>query len=217
MSFIISLGGRDFAPQRIFCIGRNYAEHARELANETPRTPVVFMKPAVCLVAPGAVLQRPPYGRELHHEAEVVVMIGKEGRCIAEKQVAEYIAGVTLGLDLTLRDVQRELTRSGLPWELSKAFEQSAPLGEMVPCDAGIDLGGLEFRCLVNGVLRQHGNTRDMVFSIPTLVRFLSEHWFLRSGDMIFTGTPAGVGPLQSGDEVTVTADGIGTFSWNLA
>jgi len=208
-------------PHRIFCIGRNYHEHIKELASapsqlESPKEPVVFMKPVPSLVPPGEVLRLPPYGRELHHEAEVVVLIGREGKGLHEEQAGSYIAGITLGLDLTLRDVQNELKSKGLPWELCKAFDQSAPIGEFLPYGKGsmIDLRNIPIKCTVNGALRQNGNSRDMIFPIKTLISYLSKRWILKPGDLIYTGTPSGVGPLRSGDKITIGNEQVGEFSW---
>lgn len=211
------MGKRVIEPRRIFCIGRNYREHVRELENETPAEPVVFMKPVACLARKGQTLRRPPYGEDLQHEAEAVVLIGKEGAAIDEAAASSYIAGISLGLDLTLRDVQKQLKAKGLPWELAKAFDQSAPIGQFIPFDDSIDLENISFKCFVNGRLRQEGNTKDMIFPIKTLIRFLSLRWRLMPGDLIYTGTPAGVGPLVSGNKITLESDLIGRFSWEMA
>lgn len=215
----------NFVPHRIFCIGRNYQEHIKELAtvlpasrgDSAPLEPAVFMKPVPCLVPEGFDLHRPPYGRELHHEVEIVVLIGREGRNLPEDQAGTHIAGITLGLDLTLRDVQNDLKKQGLPWELSKAFDESAPMGELIAYDEkSVDLEDIAFTCSVNGTLRQQGNSRDMIFPIRTIISFLSRRWILKPGDIIYTGTPSGVGPLVSGDHITIAGDRIGKFSWQV-
>ncbi len=217
MQFIIK--DQPFKPFRIFCIGKNYDEHIKELGgNKRPDEPVVFMKPVSNIVAPGVSLFYPSYGAELHHEAEVVLLIGKEGKNIPEDDAYSHIAGVTLGLDLTLRDVQSKLKKSGLPWELSKSFEQSAPLGNFKAYDPNaIDLENLPFSCFVNGDLRQNGNTKDMIFPIKSLVRALSGWWTLRTGDIIFTGTPSGVGPLKVRDKIKIESPHVGSFEWEVA
>lgn len=201
---------------RIFCIGRNYAEHARELGDEPPGEPVVFMKPWTCLLPPGGQVRYPPHGRELHHEAELVVRVGRGGRDIPARQALDHLDAVTLGLDLTLRDVQRDLKRQGLPWEKAKAFEGAAPLGQWVPLGAATEPGGIGFRCLVNGELRQRGHGGDMLFPVPELIAHLSGIWTLVPGDLVFTGTPAGVGPLVPGDRVVLESEAIGTFAWDV-
>ena len=213
----ISVNGQLFAPNRIFCIGKNYDEHVKELGGKTPEEPVVFMKPVSSIVAPGESLFMPRHGNLLHHEVEVVLLIGREGRDIPQANALSFIAGVSLGLDLTLRDVQVQLKKAGLPWELSKSFEQSAPLGLFNAYHPGsIDLENLSFTCSVNGELRQQGNTRDMLFPIKSLIHMLSGWRTLRPGDIVFTGTPSGVGPLKAGDRVDIESPGTGLFSWTL-
>lgn len=208
-----------FAPYRIFCIGKNYGEHIRELGGkQNPDEPVVFMKPVCNIVAPGETLYPPPFGNELHHEVEVVLSIGKEGKNIPESKAISHISDITLGLDLTLRDVQKKLKTAGLPWERSKSFEQSAPLGIFKKYHPEkIDLENLPFSCSVNGHRRQKGNTGEMIFSISNLIQTLSNWWTLKPGDIIFTGTPAGVGPLKPGDRIEVESPVIGSFSWNIS
>tara|TARA_Y100001960_G_scaffold259075_1_gene278801 strand:+ start:397 stop:1017 length:621 start_codon:yes stop_codon:yes gene_type:complete len=157
------------------------------------------------------------YGAELHHEVEVVLLIGKEGKNIPDEDSLSYIACATVGLDLTLRDIQGKLKKAGHPWELSKAFEQSTPLGSFYPYEKNtIDLENLSFSCGVNGEIRQNGNTRDMIFSIKTLIRKLSQWWTLKQGDIVFTGTPSGVGPLIPGDRIEIESPLIGSYSWEL-
>ena len=213
----ISVNGQLFAPNRIFCIGKNYDEHVKELGGKTPEEPVVFMKPVSSIVAPSESLFMPRHGNLLHHEVEVVLLIGREGQDIPQANALSFIAGVSLGLDLTLRDVQVQLKKAGLPWELSKSFEQSAPLGLFKAYHPGsIDLENLSFTCSVNGELRQQGNTRDMLFPIKSLIHMLSRWWTLRPGDIVFTGTPSGVGPLKAGDRVDIESPGTGLFSWTL-
>jgi 2-keto-4-pentenoate hydratase/2-oxohepta-3-ene-1,7-dioic acid hydratase in catechol pathway len=204
-------------PYRVFCIGRNYGEHVKELQNEIPREPVVFMKPIPSLVAEGHTLHIPPYGKELQHEVEVVLLITRPGKFIPEERATEHIGGITLGLDLTLRDVQNELRREGLPWELCKGFDQSAPLGAFVPRAVSMNLRNIPFSCSVNGVVRQRANTGEMLFPIATIIRYLSGWWELKPGDIVFTGTPSGIGLLRSGDKITIESERIGRFSWQFA
>ncbi len=211
----IKINNQVYTPQRVFCIGRNYAEHARELRSELPQSPVVFMKPPDCLVPPGKRIPFPAHGKELHFEAELVVVIGLSGMPVNEEDAREWVAGLTLGLDLTLRDVQQELKEKGLPWELSKAFEQSAPLGDtaIIPPHT---LEDLSFECRVNGEIRQTGRVQEMIFSIPRLICELGKIWVWRPGDLIYTGTPAGVGPLAPGDVIEVSGPLLGSFSWSM-
>ena len=201
---------------RIFCIGRNYAEHIRELSNTTPENPVIFIKPATCLVKPGERIHFPKHGRELHHEVEIVVKIGSEGRVAKDEEAPSFISAITVGLDLTLRDVQNDLKKKGLPWEIAKAFEQSAPIGDFVPYDWSVNLNDISFGCRVNGKERQSGNSRDMISSIPQLIVEISKIWVLQPGDMIYTGTPSGVGPLKIGDTIQIESNLTGAFSWSF-
>jgi acylpyruvate hydrolase len=201
---------------RVFCIGRNYVEHVHELSNVLPTKPVVFIKPASCLVGPGEEIHFPKHGNELHHEVEIVVKVGREGRAQTEEEALSFISALTVGLDLTLRDVQGELKKKGLPWEIAKAFEQSAPIGDFIAYDQTLDLNNISFGCKVNGIERQRGNTGEMIFSVERLLVELSKVWLLRPGDLIYTGTPSGVGPLKIGDSIEVDSDPTGSFSWKI-
>lgn len=204
-------------PGRIFCVAKNYAAHVREMDSSTPPAPVVFMKPASSLVPAGTRIRYPAHGRELHHEVEIVLRVGARGRNIPAEAAPGVIDAVTVGLDLTLRDVQRDLKAAGLPWEAAKAFDQSAPVGEFLPITAPTDLDDIDFGCWVNGEPRQRGNTRDMLFPVDTLISHISGIWALEPGDLIFTGTPDGVAALVPGDRVEVEASDIGEFAWDIA
>jgi len=213
---------------RIFCIGRNYAEHIKELGGKVPsaapaaaRGPddaecVVFMKPASCVVPPGQPVPLPRGHGSVHHEAELVVLLSGGDRDVPVERGLDHVAALTLGLDLTLRDLQNELKKKGAPWELCKAFDHSAPLGEWTPYQ-GQDLQALEFACDVNGARRQAGHTRDMLFPVARLVHILSRSWALQAGDIVYTGTPAGVGPLQPGDVVALSSPALGRHQWRCA
>ncbi len=201
---------------RIFCIGRNYAEHIKELGNTADDACVVFMKPASCVVPVGQRVVLPRNRGSVHHEAELVVMLGGGGADVAVERALENVAALTLGLDLTLRDLQNELKKKGAPWELAKSFDFAAPLGDWKPY-SGQDLQGLEFSCDVNGARRQSGHTRDMLFPVARLIHILSRSWALAPGDIIYTGTPAGVGPLVPGDRITLAGPALGHFEWLCA
>jgi 2-keto-4-pentenoate hydratase/2-oxohepta-3-ene-1,7-dioic acid hydratase in catechol pathway len=203
-------------PHRIFCIGKNYAEHVAELAHlghAADGDCVVFMKPASCIVPEGEPIVLPRDQGEVHHEAELVVMLTGGGRDIPEDEATSCIAGLTLGLDLTLRELQTTLKNKGKPWELAKAFDDAAPLGDFKPY-LDQDLQALEFTCHVNGVLRQHGRTAEMLYPVARQIHILSRTWALQPGDLIYTGTPKGVGPLRPGDRVELAAPQIGRFAW---
>ncbi len=201
---------------RIFCIGRNYVDHAKELGNEVPDEPVVFMKPASALRGSGDEILIPDFADEVHYETELVVQISKEGYNISEKDAQDYISGITVGLDLTLRGIQSELKEKGLPWERAKAFDGSALLGNFVPFDKNIDLENLKFQCLVNDKLKQDGNTANMLFPVKKIITILSTWWQLAPDDIIYTGTPQGVGPLKPGDKITILSEHTGVFSWTV-
>ena len=201
--------------RRIFCIGRNYAEHAKEMGSALPPEPVVFMKPATSLVGEGAKLMLPRERGSVHHEMELVLALGREARDLTPAAASGILAGVALGLDLTLRDEQARLKQAGAPWELAKAFDGSAVVGRFAAAPLKFDPQALDMLCTVNGQVRQTGNTRDMLFPIPAILAFLSSRWRLLPGDLVFTGTPAGVGPLRPGDRVEISSAALGSFGWD--
>jgi acylpyruvate hydrolase len=204
-----------YAPRRVFCIGRNYAAHIAEMGAADDDACVVFMKPPTSLVPCGEPVQLPRGVGAVHHEVELVVALGAGGRQVPADRARELVAAATLGLDLTLRDLQDGLKERGRPWELAKAFDASAPLGRWVDA-AGLDLGAVELSCRVNGELRQQGSTAQMLFPVERLIEILSRTWELLPGDVIFTGTPAGVGPVLPGDEVAAESPQLGSWSWRL-
>ena len=187
---------------KIFCIGRNYAEHARELKNEIPKEPVIFMKPKNALVPTNNPVYFPDFTVDLQYECEIVLRICKNGKHIQEKFARRYYDQLTLGIDFTARDLQSQLKTAGLPWEKAKAFDQSAALGDLVPISEDMDLGHLEFRLDKNGQTVQQGNSADMLFGFDALLAHISRYFTLNIGDLIYTGTPAGVGRLQIGDHL---------------
>lgn len=187
---------------KILCIGRNYEEHARELKNPVPAEPVVFSKPDSALLKNNAPFFIPSFAREFHHEVEIVIRIDRLGKNIDEKFAHRYYSEIGLGIDFTARDLQDELKKKGLPWEKSKAFDGSAVISEFVPVTRYPDLNNLPFHLLINGELRQKGNTRDMIFSFDQLIAHVSRYFTLKIGDLIFTGTPSGVGPVAIGDRL---------------
>ena len=212
----LSVGTDHYTPCRVFCIGMNYVDHIRELNNPLPASPVVFMKPATSLVAAGDPVIYPSHGHDLHYETEVVVLVGREGRPKTDTEARAAIGGLSLGLDMTLRDLQLALRPKGNPWELCKAFDYSAPVGKFVPLADSLDLAHLAFTGKVNGVVRQQGNTSDLVFSITALIQYLGGIWKLLPGDLVYTGTPVGVGPVVRGDRITVEAPWCGRFEWTI-
>ncbi len=201
---------------RIFCIGRNYLDHVNELNNKRPFSPVIFMKPLSCLVEQGSPIRFPSHAKVLHHEVEIVLVVGKSGRVSDASEALSYIDGVTIGLDLTLRDLQKALKDKGLPWEKAKAFDGSSPIGNLIKRTEDIDLGNIDFGCRVNDDLKQEGNSGEMLFSIPELLVEISKIWQLEAGDLIYTGTPAGVGPLEVGDRIEIFSSVTEKFGWDV-
>jgi len=212
----LKISQNEYIAQRIFCIGQNYSEHIKEMKSDIPKSPVIFSKPSTSLVAPGEAIEFPKHGNLLHHEVEIVVFIGKEGKAASLPEAKSYIAGISIGLDLTMRDVQKALRDKGRPWEISKAFDKSAPIGDFVPLDKIPDLNNINFSCRVNNDTRQKASSKDMIFSIETLIVEISKIWKLLPGDLIYTGTPSGVGPLEIGEKITIDSDPIGSFSWEI-
>ncbi len=187
---------------KIICIGRNYAEHAKELNNPVPDNPVVFMKPPSAMLVNGKPFYYPDFTKDLHYECEVVLKICKNGRHIQPEFAAEYYNQIGLGIDFTARDVQDQLKKKGHPWEIAKGFDGSAVMGSFLPLSDLPDHAAIEFQLKKNGEVVQHGNTRDMLSSFEAIIVYVSKYFKLQVGDYIFTGTPAGVGPVQIGDKL---------------
>lgn len=195
---------------KILCIGRNYADHIKELGNETPERPVIFTKPASSVIGAGEEIVIPPYSGDCHHEAELALLIGKKGKDIEAADALSHVAGYGVAIDLTLRDVQAELKKKGLPWDIAKGFDTACPLSPFVPAGEVPDPQALRITLTVNGEKRQDGGTNLMIHRIPELLRYLSSVFTLEPGDLVLTGTPAGVGPVRSGDRVVAEIGGVG-------
>jgi 2-keto-4-pentenoate hydratase/2-oxohepta-3-ene-1,7-dioic acid hydratase in catechol pathway len=187
---------------KIICIGRNYAEHARELNNEVPREPVIFMKPKTAILAPDKPLYYPEFTDDLHYECELVVRIAKNGKYVREKFARKYYEEVTVGIDFTARDLQQKQKEKGLPWEIAKAFDGSAAVGRFIPIDEIDHLKDTRFSLKINDNLVQQGHAADMIFSVNQVIEHISKYFTLNIGDLIFTGTPAGVGPVNMYDKL---------------
>ncbi len=203
-------------PRKIICVGKNYARHAAELNSTVPAEPILFLKPPTALIGPGQTVLLPPRSREVHHEVELVVVIGREGKHISESEALNYVAGYALGLDMTARDLQQKAKEAGHPWTLAKGFDTFAPLGPIVPATAVSDPQRVQLRLRVNHEVRQDGNTADMVFSVARLIAYCSEIFTLQPGDLLFTGTPEGVGPVQDGDLLVAESDVLPAFQVNV-
>ena len=200
-----------FPVHRIYCVGRNYAEHVREMGSDPVEPPVFFTKPADAVVANGASVPYPPRTENLHHEVELVVAIGSAGRTIPAGQARSHIFGYAVGNDLTRRDLQNASKKKGQPWDTGKAFDASAPISAIRPAAAGhLERGRIWLT--VNGEIRQQSDVAEMIWSVPDIVAELSTLFELKPGDLIYTGTPAGVGPLQTGDRIECGIDGLETL-----
>ena len=187
---------------KIICIGRNYLEHAKELGNNIPKEPLFFLKPDTAIQPPGRPFFYPEFSRDIHFECELVVKIDRVGKNIAEKFAHKYYSEIGLGIDFTARDLQRKCKEKGHPWEIAKSFEGSAPISKEFIPKKELNLDDLPFTLKKNGELVQGGNANDMIFKIDVLIEYISQFMTLKKGDLIFTGTPEGVGPIAIGDEL---------------
>lgn len=209
MSTEISVEGSDGEPyskpvQTIYCIGQNYLKHIQEFQNKIPDAPVVFTKPISAIVSSSTLLDFPIEKGLIHYEVELVLLLGKTGRRIDKSKAWDYVEAYTVGIDFTMRDLQSDLRENGLPWLLSKGFDHSAALANFLPVPDPEVFEQLEFWLDLNGSRKQTGTPEDMVFDIPTILTFLSRTITLQEGDLLFTGTPAGVRQVRSGDTITI-------------
>jgi 2-keto-4-pentenoate hydratase/2-oxohepta-3-ene-1,7-dioic acid hydratase in catechol pathway len=188
---------------RIFAIGRNYAEHIKELNNERPDEPVIFTKPDTAVIRNNGPFYYPEFSKDVHHEVELVLRICKEGKSIQEKFASKYYDAIAVGIDFTARDLQQKAKEKGLPWDIAKGFNGSAPLSDKFILVSDFkDLKNINFSLSINGEVRQQGNTSLMLFDFDYIISYLSKFFTLRTGDLIFTGTPKGVGPVKVGDRL---------------
>jgi acylpyruvate hydrolase len=186
---------------RIFAVGRNYAEHIKELNNERPDEPVIFTKPDTALLRNNTPFYYPDFSTDVHYECELVLRICKEGKNIDEKFASKYFDAIGVGIDFTARDLQQKAKEKGLPWDLAKGFNGSAPVSDkFIPVGEFMNLNNINFSLQVDSIPKQQGNTSMMLFSFDYIISFLSRYFTLRTGDLIFTGTPKGVGPVQVGN-----------------
>jgi len=187
---------------KIFCVGRNYAAHAAELGNEIPDEPVIFMKPKSALLQPNTPFYYPEFTNELHYECELVLRVSKNGKYLQDKFAGKYYDAITAGIDFTARDIQNELKAKGLPWEKAKAWDNSAAIGKWLPLDTIKNKKSINFCLYKNTELVQQGNSGNMIHSFDKIVAYISQYFSINIGDLIFTGTPAGVGEVVVGDEL---------------
>jgi acylpyruvate hydrolase len=201
---------------KIICIGRNYSDHAKELNNPVPEKPIFFLKPDTALLPKRNPFYYPKFTNDLHYECELVFKICKVGKNISKRFAHTYYDSIGLGIDFTARDLQEECKRKGLPWEMAKSFENSAPLSNFFIPKQELDLNDIQFSLLKNGELVQEGNSKDMIFDIDSIIVYVSQFMSLKIGDIIFTGTPAGVGTIKIGDKLTGFIGDQEMFSLNI-
>jgi 2-keto-4-pentenoate hydratase/2-oxohepta-3-ene-1,7-dioic acid hydratase in catechol pathway len=195
-------------PTKIVCVGRNYVEHAREMGNEVPESPLIFLKPPSSLMGSGEAIRLPPQSQRVDHEGEIAVVIGRRATDVREEDAWDYVAGIAPLNDVTARDLQK----SDGQWTRAKGFDTFCPMGTVVPLES-VDRHALEVICRVNGQVRQRASIGQMAFSVPFLLAYITSVMTLEPGDVVATGTPAGIGPLQPGDVVEVEIPGVGTLS----
>lgn len=213
----LNASNQQFTIGKIVCLARNYAEHARELGNETPTAPVLFMKPASSVIGDGETVHIPSYSQECHYEVELAVLIGTQARNVTADKALECVAGYGVAIDMTLRDVQNQLKARGLPWEIAKGFDTACPLSDFVPAASVADPHALNLKLAVNGESRQNGTSSDMINRIPQIIAHISAIFTLEPGDVILTGTPAGVGQVTAGDVMTAEIVSVGCLTIPVA
>ena len=201
---------------KIICIGRNYIDHAKELNNPVPKEPVFFLKPDTALLPKKNPFVYPSFSEDIHHEVEIVLKINRLGKHIEEKFAHKYYNEIGIGVDFTARDIQQQCKEKGLPWEKAKAFDGSAPTSKFVSIKQFEDINNLVFSLQVNGETKQEGNTKDMLFNFNQIVAYVSKFFTLKIGDIIYTGTPAGVGPVQINDKIECFIEDKKLLSFNV-
>jgi acylpyruvate hydrolase len=197
---------------KILCLGKNYAEHAKEFGGDVPKSPMIFLKPPTAIIENGDDIILPPLSVNVHHEVELTVLVGATGKNIPKANAMNYVAGYGVGLDMTMRDKQSEAKKEGNPWSIAKGFDTSAPLSPFVPKATVADPYNLEIKLSVNRKQRQHSNTGKMIFKIDEIIAFLSLVFTLEEGDVIFTGTPEGVGQVIANDVIDAEIPGVGSL-----
>ncbi len=217
MNYIISKGIRSTKEKinvsKILCLGLNYQNHISEMKSQKPTAPIIFSKPASAIIHNSQAIIIPEFSQNVHHEVEIVMVIGKTAKNIPEEEALDYVQGFAIGLDVTLRDVQTEAKSKGHPWTVAKGFDTSAPVSEFINKKFIRDINNIPFKLMINGELRQQGNSKDMIFKFTEIVSYLSKIFTLYRGDLIFTGTPEGVGPLHHGDKIVASLDDLITLN----
>ena len=201
---------------KIVCVGQNYVKHIEELSSKRQNAPVIFLKPSTAILTEGYPIELPEYSKDVHHETELALLIGATARRIKAEEWHTFVAGVGIALDLTLRDLQTHAKERGLPWAVSKGFDGSCPVSEFIPLRQIKDIQDLTIELRINNELRQHGSTHDMIYPVSELMAYISGIFTLEPGDLILTGTPAGVGPLRSGDHLEAAISEVGKMVFNV-
>jgi len=201
---------KEFRINNIFCVGKNYADHAKEMGGEVPKEPIIFLKPTSAIICDGENIVLPKMSTNVHHEVEMTVLIGKRGKDIPLSEAMKHVAGYGVGLDMTMRDKQIEAKKGGNPWSIAKGFDTSAPLSPFLEASKVTDPHNVEIILKVNGKVRQHSNTKNMIYRIDILISFLSSIFTLEEGDIIYTGTPEGVAQVVHGDILEAEIPGVG-------
>lgn len=204
--------GKKYSVGKILCLGQNYADHAKEMGGNVPSTPIIFLKPSTAIIGNGKPIVLPTISDEVHHEVELTVLLGRKGKNIPQANAFDYVEGYAVGLDMTMRDRQREAKAAGNPWSIAKGFDTSAPLSPFVAKTQVADPNNLNISLKVNGVERQRSNTSKMIFKIDYIIAFLSSIFTLEEGDIIYTGTPEGVAKVSAGDVIDAEITGVGTL-----
>jgi len=208
MKITLPASNRTVSVGKLLCIGRNYAEHADEMGSDVPDEPMVFLKPASAVIRTGETVRLPSQSQDVHHEVELVAVIGQGGRNISRADAPDHVAAYAVGLDMTARDIQSKAKENRHPWSVAKGFDTFAPLGPLTDADAVGDSRNRTLRLRVNGDTRQKASTQHMIFPVAELVHYCSQIFTLAPGDLLYTGTPSGVGPVEAGDELVATGTG---------
>jgi 5-carboxymethyl-2-hydroxymuconate isomerase len=217
MTIIKLLPDQIFNVGKIVCVGQNYRLHIEEMKSKTTKDPVLFLKPSTALLPEGNEIILPEYSNEVHFETELALLVGKKARNINRSAWREYISGIGIALDLTLRDWQRRAKEKGHPWAVAKGFDGSCPISSFVPLRENVDIQSLSIQFYLNNELRQDANTREMIHTVDELLAYISGIFTLEEGDLVLTGTPAGVGEIRSGDKLAATISEIGTVNFIVA
>ena len=201
---------------KIICIGRNYADHAKEMNSPVPTEPIFFLKPDTSIIRDNQPFYYPDFSKEIHYEVELVIKINKVGKNIDAQFAHKYYDEIGIGIDFTARDIQANCKEKGLPWEKAKAFDGSAPIGKFIDKKKIVDQNNIHFKLLLNGNSVQEGNTKDLLFTFDTLIAYVSRFFTLKTGDLIYTGTPEGVGPVAIGDKLEASIENETLLSFEI-